>query len=190
MLDSSSRVGHRAQGPVKRALVVCGVTLALLVAFHVSLLETSEPLGLDERRAVERAVARIERAGLARDAFVLRHLATFRATDNWWNRWFGHQDAYAATNFPFEIVTLYPDFFHVTTDDTERAAVLLHEARHLRGAGEEEAFAGVWRDKDKLGWTRDAYGPTRAFRNVEEFTLRHAPQLFACGPDRRADCTE
>ena len=178
------------RGLLKRAAAVCGATALLLVIFYVSLLETSEPLNLEQKRAVERAVAHVERSGLARDAFVLRRLTTFRATDNWWNRWFGHQDAYAATNFPFEVVTLYPDFFDLTADDTERAAVLLHEARHLRGAGEEVAFEGVWRDKEKLGWTRAAYAHTPVFRNVHEYTLRHVPALFACGPERRADCTE
>lgn len=185
-----SHDGRRGPSLFKRALAVAVVTAALLVVFYVSLLESAEPLGFEQRRSVERAVARIEQAGFGRDAFFLRRLASFRATDNWWNRTFGHQDAYAATNFPFEIVTLYPDFFDATTDDTERAAVLLHEARHLRGAGEEEAFESVWRDKDKLGWTRAAYGSTPVFLNVQEFTLRHAPRLFACGPERRADCTE
>ncbi|HYP54671.1 MAG TPA: hypothetical protein VEQ42_14070 [Pyrinomonadaceae bacterium] len=192
VVSSESQGGRAARGRslFRRALAVCVATALLLVVFYVSLLESAEPLGFEQRRSVERAVARIEQAGFGRDAFFLRRLASFRATDNWWNRTFGHQDAYAATNFPFEIVTLYPDFFDITTDDTERAAVLLHEARHLGGAGEEEAFESVWRDKDKLGWTRAAYGSTPVFLNVQEFTLRHAPRLFACGPERRADCTE
>jgi hypothetical protein len=72
----------------------------------------------------------------------------------------------------------------------ERAVVLLHEARHLSGAGEEEAFAGVWRDKARLGWTREKYGQTRVWKNVAEFTRRYAPKLFACGPDGQQDCYE
>ena len=178
------------RGLLKRAAAVCGATALLLVVFYVSLLESSEPLRLEQKLTVERAVAHVERSGLARDAFFLRRLASYRATDNWWNRWFGHQNAYAATNFPFEIVTLYPEFFDATADDAERAAVLLHEARHLRGAGEEEAFASVWRDKEKLGWTRASHARTPVFRNVHELTIRYVPALFACGPERRADCTE
>ena len=178
------------RGLLKRAAAVCGATALVLSVFYVSLLVSSEPLSFEQKLTVERAVAHVERSGLARDAFFLRRLTSFRATDNWWNRWFGHQDAYAATNFPFEVVTLYPDFFDLTTDDTERAAVLLHEARHLRGAGEEEAFASVWRDKEKLGWTRAAYARTPVFRNVHELTLRYAPSLFACGPERSADCVK
>ena len=97
---------------------------------------------------------------------------------------------YAATNFPFEVVTLYPDFFAYAADDTERAVILLHEARHLGGAGEEEALASVWRDKRRLGWTRERYGQTRVWKNVSEFTRRYAPGLFRCGADGQQDCTE
>jgi hypothetical protein len=45
----------------------------------------------------------------------------------------GHQTAYAATNFPFAVVTLYPTFFKYAVDDIERATILLHESYHLLG---------------------------------------------------------
>lgn len=162
----------------------------LLLAGYVSLLETSEPLNYEQRQIVQRAIAVLEERGFGRDAFFLRRLAKYRATDNWRNEYVGHNDAYAATNFPFEVVTLYPDFFTVTTDDTERAVVLLHEARHLSGSGEEDAFASVWRDKQRLGWTAEFYSQSRVWRNVREFTARYAPQLFRCGADGQSDCIQ
>jgi hypothetical protein len=174
----------------RRALAVLAVTLTLLVGCHASLLFTSTAATYDEREQVGRAVELIERGGFAREAFLLRRLTNFRTTDNWLNSYAGHANAYASANFPFEIVTLYPDFFRYPVDDVERAVILLHEARHLAGAGEEEALAAVWRDKARLGWTKDKYGQTRVWKNVSEFTRRNAPKLFACGSDGQQDCYE
>ena len=181
---------RRGGGLVRRALVVLGIVLLILVGFYVSLLATSEPVTPEQRRLVERAVALLDEKGLGEHTLALRRLANFRATDNWWNGWIGHRDAYAATNFPFEVVTLYRDFFAHPTDDTERAVVLLHEAYHLAGGNEQAAFAGVWRDKQRLGWTQDKYGQTRVWRSVREFTQLNAPELFRCGPDGKQDCLE
>lgn len=182
--------GKGRRGLLRRALWVLGVTFALLVGCHASLLFTSTPATYDERAQVESAVALIEKVGFEREAFLLRRLTNFRTTDNWWNRYAGHANAYASTNFPFEVVTLYPDFFLYPADDTERAVILLHEARHLAGADEEEACASVWRDKARLGWTREKYGKTRVWQNVAELSRRHAPRLFDCGEDGRQDCYE
>ena len=76
-------------------------------------------------------------AGFTRESAMLRHFANFRSTDNWWNQYLGHHDAYAATNFPLGVLTLYEPFFRTTVDDNERAVILLHEAQHLIGAGED-----------------------------------------------------
>lgn len=174
----------------RRVLAGLGLSALAVFGWYLSLLATSERATYDQRQQVERAVAVIERAGLSRDAFLLRHLTAYRTSDNWWNRATGHAEAYAATNFPFEVVTLYADFFAYPADDTERAVILLHEARHLGGAGEEEALTSVWRDKWKLGWTRERYSQTRVWKNVSEFTRRYAPKLFRCGEDGRQDCTQ
>ena len=102
----------------------------------------------------------------------------------------GHGEAYAATNFPFEIVTLYPEFFKYPADDTERAVILLHEARHLAGAGEREAFASVWRDKARLGWTREKYV---AHARLEERRRVHAApraEALQLRAGRQQDCYE
>lgn len=178
------------RGLLTRVAWILSVTVAVIVAWHGSLLLTSEAATMSQRLQVRGAVELIEKNGFTREAFLLRRLTCFRTTDNWWNSWNGHGEAYAATNFPFEIVTLYPEFFKYPTDDTERAVILLHEARHLAGAGEREAFASVWRDKARLGWTREKYSHTRVWKNVAEFTQRYAPELFTCGADGRQDCAE
>jgi hypothetical protein len=182
--------GEKPRGFLRRALWVLGVTSVLLVVCYASLLLTSTAATSDERAEVERALELIERAGFSSDAFLLRRLTSFRTTDNWWNSYVGHGEAYAATNFPFEVVTLYPEFFRYPVDDVERAVILLHEARHLAGADEEEACASVWRDKARLGWTHEEYGHTRVWRNVSDLSRRHAPRLFDCGADGRQDCSE
>ncbi|HEX8338922.1 MAG TPA: Ran-binding zinc finger domain-containing protein [Pyrinomonadaceae bacterium] len=188
--DADAPAGGRRRGLVRRALWVLGVTSVLLVGCHASLLFSSTAATYDEREQVERAVGLIEQAGFARETFLLKRLTNFRTTDNWLNSYAGHANAYASTNFPFEVVTLYPDFFRYPKDDVERAVILLHEARHLAGAGEEEACASVWRDKARLGWTREGYGETRVWQNVAELSRRHAPELFECGEDGRQDCYE
>ncbi|MFL6282758.1 MAG: zinc finger Ran-binding domain-containing protein [Pyrinomonadaceae bacterium] len=178
------------RGLLTRVAWILTVTCAVIVAWHGSLLLTSEAASMNQRLQVRGAVDVIERGGFSRETFLLRRLTCFRTTDNWWNTAVGHGEAYAATNFPFEVVTLYPEFFKYPTDDTERAVILLHEARHLAGAGEEEALKSVWRDKARLGWTSEKYSETRVWKNVSDFTHRFAPELFTCGKDGRQDCTE
>jgi len=184
---------ERAEGKpgfLKRALVTLGVVALLLLIAYVSLLLTSSSISYERKQIVERAISVIEAKGLSRNAFVLRHLVSYRATDNWWNRSVGHADAYAATNFPFQVVTLYPDFFELPVDDTERAAVLLHESFHLLGRGEEKAFEGVWRNKRALGWTKEKYENTPVWNNVRGLTGEYVPYLFECGLDKQSDCIE
>ena len=175
---------------MKRVLAGVLMALVLLFVFYISLLESSTPATFEQKQLIGRAIDHIERQGFTKDAFILRRLVNFRTSDNWWNAYVGHADAYAATNFPFEIVTLYPEFFKTPKDDTERALILLHEARHLAGAGEEEAFASVWRDRARLGYTSEKYFGTQVWSNVAENTLKYAPELFRCGPDGQTDCVE
>lgn len=173
-----------------RVALVCALTGFILTVWYLSLVASSRPLTYDQKKTVSQAIDVLERQGFDRDVFVLRRLVSFRASDNWWNEYVGHADAYAATNFPFEVVTLYPDFFTRSVDDVERAAVLLHESYHLAGRGEKAAFAGVWRAKSQLGWTRKRYGHTRIWSTVAELTTNHAPKLFRCGYEGNEDCTE
>ena len=154
----------------RRLLWLAGMIVLIVFLWSRSLLMTSEPISADQRQMVMQAIALLEQAGFSREVVMLRHFANFRATDNWWNLYLGHRQAYAATNFPLGVVTLYGPFFTVAVDDTERAAVLLHEAQHLSGAGEEEALQRVWAEKDRIGWTADKYGDTRVWKNTKEWT--------------------
>ena len=175
---------------LKRVIWVVSTTIVLLFIGYMSMLMTSEDLRYDQREVVDRAIAVLDGKGFQKHSFVLKRLTRYRATDSWWNRYLGHRDAFAATNFPFEIVTLYPEFFEISSDDTERAAILLHEAEHLLGAGEERALEATWRRKGQLGWTGSTYSQSRVLHNTRELTQRMVPHLFNCGADGTSDCTE
>ncbi len=174
---------------LQSALRIAAACLVLLAAAYASLRLTSRPLDGAQRAQVDRALGELRRAGFAREARVLGRWAAFRSTDNWWNRHHGHADAYAATNYPFQVVTLYAPFFEQPVDDVERAAILLHEAHHLRGEDERTAYSAVWRAKHRLGWTRATHGETRVFVNVAGSTAQWAPALFRCGPGNDEDCS-
>lgn len=166
------------------------LTLVLLFLAYVSLITTSDTTSFNQDRQIKKAIDVIEKRGFGKEAFVLGHLVRYRSTDNWWNRHNGHDSAYAATNFPFEIVTLYPQFFDDSVDDVERAVILLHESYHLFGYGEPGAFEGAWKDRIQLGWTKEHYKDTAVWISVTDSTLRWAPQLFTCGENGKSDCTE
>ena len=169
---------------------IAGTTLSLVVLAFLSLLATSDGLSREQRQLTTEAIAVIERGGFTQEATTLRHLVFFRSTDNWWNQHVGHQNAYAATNYPFGVVTLYPAFFKFATDPTERAAILLHEVQHVFGADERLALQRVWLEKGRLGWTAERYARTRVWKNTREWTLGAAPGLFQCGLDGQTDCVE
>ncbi len=99
------------------------------------------------------------------------------------------ENAFAATNFPFEIVTLYPDFFTYPADDIERAAILLHEAKHLQGKDEPEAYEYVLKNRGRLGWTGKVYGRPEVWLNVRRQTREYRPNLFICEFNDFGDCT-
>ncbi|HEX6189799.1 MAG TPA: hypothetical protein VFZ40_17115 [Pyrinomonadaceae bacterium] len=173
---------------LKRVAWIIGATLILLIIFYLSLLITSNGLQPAQRDQVQRSIAILEQKGFSTEVFVLRRLTSFRTSDNWLNAYVGHRDAYAATNFPFEVVTLYSDFFSLPIDDTERAAVLLHEARHLLGDDEDEALELTWKSKRQLGWTEDKYSQTRVWDATEDLTRPRFAYMFSCGADGQTDC--
>lgn len=179
---------EKKRGFLKRVTWVLGATSIILVFWYASLLISSNALQPDQREKVQNAIAVLQQQGFNREVFILKHLSVFRGTDNWWNRYIGHRDAYAATNFPFEVVTLYPDFFELPVDDKERAAVLLHEACHLTGDGEEAALQFTWRNKQRIGWTADRYHQTRVWDATEKLTRASFPYMFQCGADGQSDC--
>lgn len=173
---------------LKRVIWVVSATIVILIIFYASLLFTSDGLQAEQQQKVQGAIAVLRQQGFSREAFVLTYLTTFRSSDNWLNAYAGHRDAYAATNFPFEVVTLYPDFFDLPIDDRERAAVLLHEARHLFGDGEDAALQTTWKSKKQLGWTADKYQQTRVWDATEHLTRENFPYIFQCAPDGQSDC--
>jgi hypothetical protein len=179
---------RRGRTFLRRVAWVMSATLVILIIWYASLLTSSDSLKPDQRAEVQSAIDIIQHGGFTREAFILNHLTSFRSSDNWLNAYIGHRDAYAATNFPFEVVTLYPDFFAVPIDDHERAAVLLHEARHLSGDGEEDALRFAWQNKQRIGWAADRYGQTRLWDATARLTKASFPYYFQCGANGNGDC--
>ena len=173
---------------LRRMGAILGTVVVILIAWWASLFATSEGLDPDQQVIVYRAVELLEKEGFTKEVFALRNVARFRSTDNWWNLYNDHYQAYAATNFPFEIVTLYPWFFDLPKDDIERGVILLHEAQHLMGADEETALRRVWAAKGRLNWTAEAYGRSKVWKNTREWTQSSAPDLFTCR-EVEIDCT-
>lgn len=170
-----------------------GLLAAILIAvfgFYMTLIVSAKRLDYNEQQTIKSAVALLDEKGFSRDVMLLRYLTAYRATDNWLNASVEKENAYAATNFPFEIMTIYPDFFQFPQDDTERAALLLHEAQHLKGADEKEAYAYVWKNRKQLGWTKEKYLKSVVWLNVRRQTKDYAPELFICPANDYADCTE
>ena len=186
----SSNRGFLKSAFVKRALVCLSVLLGLIFAFYSSLVLSADSLRSPERAQVASAIKHLERAGFHEEVFLLKHLTVFRANDNWLNASVQKENAYAATNFPFEIVTLYPDFFTYPQDDIERAAILLHEAKHLQGKDEKEAYEFVWKNRGRIGWTSAKYRQSVMWREIRKITKEYSPSLFVCEFNDYGDCTE
>ena len=167
--------------------VVC---LAALLGFYFSLVVSADSLNIEQKYAVRRATSVLKDGGFSQQAFLLENLTIFRANDNWLNASVAKENAYAATNFPFEIMTLYADFFTYPADDTERAAILLHEAEHLKGKNEHDAYEFVWTHRKQLGWTKAEYALSPVWQNIRKQTKDNAPSLFVCGEKELNDCTE
>ncbi|NNE66150.1 MAG: hypothetical protein HKN33_06250 [Pyrinomonadaceae bacterium] len=166
------------------------ISVLTLASFYLSLLSTSQPVHSYQRAPISNAISILEAEGFAREVVLLRYVATFRTSDSWLNSFVPDENAYAATNFPFEVITLYPDFFNKATDDRERAAILLHEAQHLLGKTEKQAYEYVWKNRKALGWTQMAYGTTESYVTIELQTREFCPDLFVCTQNLWNDCTQ
>lgn len=173
-----------------RAVICFFVLVFCILGFYLSLIFSSSSLQANEKEKVRKAIAILDEKGFKSEVFLLNYLTSYRSNDNWLNASIEKENAYAATNFPFEIMTLYPDFFEKTTDDMERASILLHEAKHLQGADEKEAYEFVWRNRNKLGWTKEIYGNTKLYQAVKKQTKEYAPNLFICQNGDLGDCTD
>jgi hypothetical protein len=186
--EAALPVKPKKRSLLKRLAWIISASGILLIIFYASLLFSSDKPNPDQLVKIQSAIDLLQTRGFSREAFVLNHVASFRTTDNWLNAYVGHRDAYAATNFPFEVVTLYPEFFEVPVDDCERAAVLLHEARHLFGDGEDAALENTWKSKRQLGWTTEKYKRTRVWDATMRLTKAQFPYMFQCGGDGETDC--
>jgi len=162
--------------------------LAVFIVY-LSLVATSAPMSAKEAEPLARAIDLLEVKGFDREVFLLRHVATFRSRDNWINSSFPTENSFAATNFPFGVITLYEDFFDKAADDTTRAMILLHETQHLQGADETAAYSYVWQNRERLGWTQLSPGMTETYVAVELDTREHVPELFTCNSNLWNDCT-
>lgn len=188
--DDIPAVRHSSPKLLRRIAILVLVSVGAVAGFYVSLIFSAKPLSHDEKKTVNAAIDVLERKGFTQETFLLRRLAVFRSNDNWLNASVVKEDAFAATNFPFEIVTIYPDFFADPVDDIERAAILLHEAKHLQGADEKEAYEFVWRNREKLGWNSENYTNSVVWNEVRKQTRDYAPNLFVCDVNSFNDCTE
>lgn len=175
---------------IRRGVICLVVCLFVLAGFYLSLIGSAKSLAYEDKQVITRSVAILREKGFADEVFLLENLAAYRSTDNWLNASVEKENAYAATNFPFEIITIYDDFFNYPTDDVERSAILLHEAKHLTGNDEKAAYEFVWRNRERLGWTRAAYGGSLVWQNVRKQTKETVPELFECPDFELGDCTE
>ena len=173
-----------------RIAICFAVCVAMLLGFYLSLTASAKGLSPEEGHQVRKAIAVLNERGFSDEIFILAHFSVFRSEDNWLNASVAKENAYAAANFPFEIITLYSDFFTYPIDDTERAAILLHESRHLRGEDEHDAYKYVWTHRDQLGWTRQKYFTSDVWRNIRSQTMDNVPELFTCPGKELSDCTE
>ena len=173
-----------------RALVCLAVCVAVLLGFYLSLIASAKSLTYDQETTVRAAIQLLEQKGFDGEAMLLDNFTVYRSNDNWLNASVEKENAYAATNFPFEIMTLYEDFFKYPIDDTERAAILLHEARHLKGKDEKDAYEFVWRNRKKLGWVEEKYANFLVWQDVRRQTRIVSPNLFVCDSNKFGDCTE
>jgi len=184
---NKSKTGSRV---LRRVLFCVCICVLSVLGFYISLVASAKSLDQNEKSKIRSAIAVLRERGFANEVMLLDHFTVYRGNDNWLNASVAKENAYAATNFPFEIMTVYPDFFAYPIDDTERAAILLHEAQHLKGKDEHGAYEFVWRNRAKLGWTKEKYGRSPVWQNVRNQTRDNAPNLFSCEAREFGDCTE
>lgn len=183
-------VSTRRSGFIIRSAICMLVCSLVVLGFYFSLVISAAPLTIEQKSSVRRATAVLKQKGFSGHAFLLENLTVYRSNDNWLNASVAKESAYAATNFPFEIMTLYADFFTYPVDDVERAAILLHEAEHLKGRNEHDAYKFVWENRKALGWVKERYWSSPVWENIRQQTTENAPELFVCENKEFHDCTE
>ncbi len=195
LVEISTAKGNDSKSPklngiAKRAAICVLVCAITIMGFYGSLVLSARSLEVEEHEQVKAAIRVLEDAGFTDEVFYLSNLAVFRGDDNWLNASVAKENAFAATNYPFEIITVYPDFFTYPKDDTERAAILLHEAKHLQGKDEKEAYEFVWKNKKRFGWAREKYKESTVWKEIRKQTKEYAPNLFICDFNEYDDCSQ
>ncbi len=188
--DTKTSRSSTGQMVLLRAAICAAVCVAVVIGFYFSLVMSANPLDIEQKYTVRQAIRVLRDKGFTAEARLLDNFTVYRSNDNWLNASVAKENAFAATNFPFEIITLYSDFFTYPVDEVERAAILLHEAKHLQGKDEPEAYEFVWRNRAALGWTRENYRTSHVWTNIRRQTREVVPHLFVCGEDHLGDCTE
>jgi hypothetical protein len=185
-----SQFFQKAQAFLTMPYKILRVGLFTILVFYFTLIISSNPVTPAQFEKIDKAIELLAEKGFEREVFLLRNATLFRNTDNWLNSAVDKENAFASTNCPFGMITIYPDFYDRAADDTERAMILLHEVQHLQGTDEREAYSYVWQNRHKLGWTMTPYGTTETYVTIELQTREHAPELFTCPDKLWNDCTE
>ena len=173
---------------LRRLGAIAGAVFLVLFGWWVSLFATSEGLDDEQQVIVYRAVDLLEERGFSKEVFALRNVARFRSTDNWWNLYNGHYQAYAATNFPFEIVTIYDCAAPSLRRRPSGAALRAGGSPRARRRPAAGRRTRTWTLKERLGWTADVYGRSKVWKNTREWTQASAPDMFTC-KEVEIDCT-
>jgi hypothetical protein len=58
----------------------------------------------------------------------------------------------------------------------------------LLGLNEHDTLDRTWREKARIGWTRDRYQDTKVFKSVEITTFYGTTDLFGCKDNHHWDC--
>ena len=157
----------RTVGAVDRGVVVAILTTPYSLASTC----TSGTVTSHERPVLIRRRFRcsMEPASLG-EASALRRVASFRRTDNWLDRHVGHPTAYAATNFPFGVITHLPHSSSGTPVDEDRRATIAASRvlSPLRCTMTKSALHRVWLAKRPIAMNRaPPWMRTRLWKNTQ-----------------------
>src|SRR5690242_79719 len=89
---------------LQQAATHAAAAVLAVIAFYLSLVSTSLPPTQNEKQQIDRAVQLLADRGFPEEVFLLKGTTTFRGTDHWLNSFVPKENAYASTNFPFQIV--------------------------------------------------------------------------------------
>ncbi len=182
-INHNDRSGHELDELIGAAVrvtiaVAAIVAVALTIEYVTSVFGTN--LTNDQAKVVNKAIAVLDPVPTLVDEAWVLHSAKYRTNKPPYLAAICAfaSGCFAAAHLGFLFLDdqfFAPDLLH---DSVERAAVLLHEAYHLEGGNEHDAYANVWVNKERFGWTRDPYSGYFLWGQVEAQTRHYAPELF------------